>query len=509
MKARLNRDEQGFSKIPENYSRPRHQNFAASVGRQPSDLIQDQIEHPMMNLQNFKPALDEFLRNGPSSDVEKLKNLAVEIAAMNSRLDPSQLSTEIDHNFGLQSNQSQASQLGPQNFSLSRENVGFSVNSFSSLVDFGDLDTNKSRRESSWQQSVNELMPASGDAEKYHKEYKVYESNDAKRLTSKDWTINYSMNSQTFTPMNEASSELTNNVVTYVQLNEMDEDDYMQAPRMARMTARPMYLPDDKRHMSERQMSVDIKTASIGIDNEGRLGSYELISTNLQMQQSPHAVQGNDQWDPVPLPPDGYRVEPSPDHPGNYEHHTYGANNHHQRNSGDYRQQTNDAVYHTFGQPAFNSFPVSYELHHHQQQQQQQMPQSHGPIRSQTQDKNVAESYQPERHSLPGDAGVILPYEITQGDVLLERGGKGNHHKGSRYYRRLINERRESYQELPDSSRAEKMAISLSVVMSVKATGARFIHKKKGKYVIMSDREARNKISQALREKKERVMLDA
>ena len=53
------------------------------------------------------------------------------------------------------------------------------------------------------------------------------------------------------------------------------------------------------------------------------------------------------------------------------------------------------------------------------------------------------------------------------------------------------------------------MAISLSVVMSVKATGARFIHKKKGKYVIMSDREARNKISQALREKKERVMLDA
>ena len=107
-------------------------------------------------------------------------------------------------------------------------------------------------------------------------------------------------------------------------------------------------------------------------------------------------------------------------------------------------------------------------------------------------------------------AAVIIPHhEITDGDVLLERGGKGNHHKGSRYYRRLINERRESYQELPDASRAEKMAISLSVVMSCKAAGARFIHKKKGEYNVMSDREARNKISQALREKKERVMLDA
>lgn len=417
MKARLNRDEQGFSKIPENYARPRHQNFAASVGRQPSDLIQDEIEHPMMNLQNFKPALDEFLKYGPSSDVEKLKNLAVEIAAMNSRLDPSQLSTEIDQNFGIQSNQSQASQLGPLNFSLSRDNVGFSVNSFSSLVDFGDLDANKSRRDSSWQQSVNELMPASGDAEKYHKEYKVYESNDAKRLTSKDWTINYSMNSQTFTPTHEASSELTNNVVTYVQLNEMDEDYDMQPPRVARMPGRQTHHYDDK-----RQMSVDIKTASIGIDNEGRLGSYELISTNLQMQQSPHNLQGNHQWDPVPLPPDGYRVEPSPNHAGNYQQHMYGGHNHQHRNSGDYRQQPNNAVYHEFAQPTYSSFPVNYEHHHQQQQQMQHSPmtQSQAPVLPQTQDSNLLESYQDVHNSPTGDADVLLPYEITQGDVLLE-----------------------------------------------------------------------------------------
>jgi hypothetical protein len=36
-----------------------------------------------------------------------------------------------------------------------------------------------------------------------------------------------------------------------------------------------------------------------------------------------------------------------------------------------------------------------------------------------------------------------------------------------------------SLPKLPDASRAEKMAISLSVVIPVKAARARFIHKKK------------------------------
>ena len=110
---------------------------------------------------------------------------------------------------------------------------------------------------------------------------------------------------------------------------------------------------------------------------------------------------------------------------------------------------------------------------------------------------------------LGGGTGVIDHHEIQDGDVLLECGGKGNHHKGSRYYHCLVHERCPSYQDLPDSARAEKMAISLSVVMSVKSTGARFIHKKKGHYIVMGDREVKNKISQELREKKERVMLDA
>lgn len=111
--------------------------------------------------------------------------------------------------------------------------------------------------------------------------------------------------------------------------------------------------------------------------------------------------------------------------------------------------------------------------------------------------------------SHPSIHKVISPSEIKDCDVLLARGGKGNHHQGSKHYRRLINEQRDFYQSLPDSERAKKKSISWNIVQHLKkTTGARFIHKKKGQYLIMTDQEARNKISQALREKNERVMLD-
>lgn len=103
---------------------------------------------------------------------------------------------------------------------------------------------------------------------------------------------------------------------------------------------------------------------------------------------------------------------------------------------------------------------------------------------------------------------VIDQANIQLSDVLLERGGRGNHHEGSKHYRRLINENREAYQSMADGAKERKMAISVGIIQTLKASGARFIHRKKGQYIIMNDREARNKISQALREKKKRVMLD-
>jgi hypothetical protein len=515
MKPRLNRDEQGFSKIPENFSRK-----SSFVGRNPSDLIQTEIEHPMMNLQSFKPAVDEFVRYGPSSDIGKFKNLAAEIAAMNSQLDPSQISTEIDNSMGIGASQHFYVPSRDNNGASGTSGTipGFSINSFSSLVDFGELDATNGRRDQSWQQSINELMPASGDAHKYHKEYRVYESNDKKRLTSKDWTIDYSMNSQTFTPCHEASSELTNNVVTYVQLNDMNQD--YQIPSASRlrghMTAPLNYASEEK-----RQMSIDIKTASIGIDTEGRLGSYELITTNLQMLPSPDD-SGTNPWDPDPLP--------EPDDAYRFEQMRHEDNGYRRPNDAPFdHRYINSPPYHGFGGAMKPNQNQSYHMEHHETTNQQQRMQTSHPMEMHNLDPMVTRDSHPVEHpptaapAIPNNGheliipsrpqrvttgGVILPAQIADSDVLLERGGKGNHHKGSRYYRRLINERRESYQELPDASRAEKMAISLSVVMSVKATGARFIHKKQGQYVIMSDREARNKISQALREKKERVMLD-
>lgn len=511
MKPRLNRDEQGFSKIPENFS-----GRNSFVDRNPSDLIQTEIEHPMMNLQSFKPAIDEFVRNGPSSDVEKFKNLAAEIAAMNSQLDPSQISTEIDNSMGIGASQhfNMPSRDTRGTSGTSGPILGFSINSFSSLVDFGELDATNDRRDVSWQQSINDLMPASGDAHKYHKEYKVYESNDKKRLTSKDWTIDYSMNSQTFTPCNDTSTELTNNVVTYVQLNDMNQD--YQVPSVSRpraqMTTPMNYVSDEK-----RQMSVDIKTASIGIDTEGRLGSYELITTILHMLPSPDT--GMNPWDPVPLPEanHGHQFDPMREHENGYR----------QPNDGPYDHQYNQGPpYQGFDGEVRPHQSQSYHPERHETAYQHQHMQCSQPMAMNDSDPmdmqdshpiehppsvapaQVHELIIPIRPQRTTTGGVLLPNQIADSDVLLERGGKGNHHKGSRYYRRLINERRESYQELPDASRAEKMAISLSVVMSLKATGARFIHKKQGQYVIMSDREARNKISQALRERKERVMLD-
>jgi hypothetical protein len=102
---------------------------------------------------------------------------------------------------------------------------------------------------------------------------------------------------------------------------------------------------------------------------------------------------------------------------------------------------------------------------------------------------------------------VITESQIKEVDVLLERGAKGNRHKGSQLYRRLINERRPLYQELPEASRGAKKTVAGVVVKTLKETGARFIHKKKGQYIIMTDREAGNKTSQALREKRERTMV--
>lgn len=518
----LKRDEMAYADLPESGVRESSSGNRLG-GRQPSDMIQQELDTvPLFQTNTFKPALDEFLKNGPSSDVEKVKNLAAEIAAMSSQIDPTRLSTELDNTIGIGNSRN----FGP----LRSGDLGFSINSFSSLVDFGDLDAKSpQQRNMSWQKSVSELMPNEDKPENYHKEYKCYESGEKKRLTSKDWTIDYQQNTTTFTPRDEASTELTNNVVTYVQLNDMDQGGEQQQ----RPVAQPR--PERPESIRERQMSVEINTANVGIDSEGRLGSYELVTTQLNMQP-------NGEFDPVPLPPQGYQLKQPQQQQQMFQQQ---QNNMHQQhnnfdqnnfmpgnNNGNYggppqqpnrdflrqqfQQQGGGLLEQQFGQPQYQQDYQHQSQPYPQEQLSHPVPQLQRPPTISQQQQSIGSQIQglglvvPPRPAvkLANETGVIDPMNIQDGDVLLERGGKGNHHKGSKYYRRLINERRTSYQELPDSARAEKMAISLSVVMSVKATGARFIHKRKGQYIVMGDREARNKISQALREKKERVMLD-
>lgn len=470
-KKALLRDEIAYSDLPE------RENKQVLGGRRPSDLLQAEMtSNPVVNCQNFKPAIDEFLLNGPSSDLEALKNLATEISSMNSQVDPTRLSMEIDANMG-RAPSTRSTDFGP-----------ISLSSFSSLVDFGDLDKSSSnvgsaRRTLSWQKSIQDLMPSEKLPDKYHKEYKCYESNDKQRISSNDWTIDYTMSSQTFAPTNEAPTELTNNVVTHVQLNDLNNDDDVPVQNSI---PRPGALSNDK-----RQMSVEIRTASIGIDPKGRLGSYELVKTQLNM-----------------LPTAAEQLMAASHQPGfaglgtpNEESMRYFQNALQQ-------QQTNQQDFPVSIDSRFDQF-AGNNNNGHLPQRPELITQPEQSIGTQIRESGLNLVVPPRANvTMNTSTGVIDPQDIKDGDVLLERGGKGNHHKGSRYYRRLINERRNSYQGLPDSARAEKMAISLSVVMNVKETGARFIHKKKGQYVIMGDREARNKISQALREKKERVMLD-
>jgi len=529
----LVRDEIAYSDLPE-----REEKTSKTVGdRQPSDLAQAEIDdNPIVKCQSFKPVIDEFLKNGPSADMETIKNFAAEVSSLKSQVDSTHLSMELDAKMG---------RGGSQPFRST--DFGFSINSFSSLLDFGGFsglggDDSKSfsggaggGQTQMFNKSIQDLMPLDFRDNKYHKEYKCYESNDKKRISSKDWMIDYSMKSQTFAPTNEASTQLTNNVVTHVQLIDPNShrEDFTRNP------ARPGGLSNDK-----RQMSVEISTASIGIDTEGRLGSYELVKTQFNMQptavdqllaasqqpnfaglgppseeslrkfkqqklQEQHNLQYQQQVQPIPLH-EATSIRPMYHrHQQNHQHMMIPSNQQQQQansllpfdnnNIPNYGPSSNAGVkpHHSYLE---NIFP-------HERLPQQHINRNSG---NSTADADVGLVVPSHSHhiKLESSTGVIDPSHIKDGDVLLERGGKGNHHKGSRYYRRLINERRKSYQGLPDSARAEKMEISLSVVMSVKKSGARFIHKKKGQYIVMSDREARNKISQALREKKERVMLD-
>uniref|UniRef100_A0A7S1ZNQ2 DUF6824 domain-containing protein n=1 Tax=Ditylum brightwellii TaxID=49249 RepID=A0A7S1ZNQ2_9STRA len=86
----------------------------------------------------------------------------------------------------------------------------------------------------------------------------------------------------------------------------------------------------------------------------------------------------------------------------------------------------------------------------------------------------------------------------TEKDVLFGRGGKGNHHPGNKEYRAFVKDLKEQYTR---SSKAEKTALSKSIIDYIKSSGGRFLMQDENDgWYEATNQAARKKVSQAFRE---------
>merc|ERR1711909_126794 len=92
--------------------------------------------------------------------------------------------------------------------------------------------------------------------------------------------------------------------------------------------------------------------------------------------------------------------------------------------------------------------------------------------------------------------------EITDKDVICERGGKSNRHVGTKRYRGLIEKYKPEYQSL--TAKSAKTSLSKNIISQIQNNGGRFLKKDDAnqEYFILSPVETTKKVSQALREKK-------
>ena len=97
----------------------------------------------------------------------------------------------------------------------------------------------------------------------------------------------------------------------------------------------------------------------------------------------------------------------------------------------------------------------------------------------------------------PGDEGITT---FGENDVLSGRGGGTNVHPGNRNFRELINKNRRAYLK---ARKNDKPAISRAIVRSIREANGRFLKKdeKSGMWLEIGDDAAREKTSQALRQR--------
>lgn len=92
--------------------------------------------------------------------------------------------------------------------------------------------------------------------------------------------------------------------------------------------------------------------------------------------------------------------------------------------------------------------------------------------------------------------------EITDKDVICERGGKSNRHAGTKRYRGLVEKYKPKYQSL--TAKSAKTNLSKTIIAQIQNNGGRFLKKDDAnqQYFVLSPVETTKKVSQALREKK-------
>merc|ERR1740123_1340048 len=94
---------------------------------------------------------------------------------------------------------------------------------------------------------------------------------------------------------------------------------------------------------------------------------------------------------------------------------------------------------------------------------------------------------------------LISEEEITEKDVICERGGKSNRHAGTKRYRGMIEKFKPQYQSL--TSKTSKTNLSRKIISQIQENGGRFLKKdeKSQKYYVLSPVETTKKVSQAMR----------
>jgi hypothetical protein len=96
----------------------------------------------------------------------------------------------------------------------------------------------------------------------------------------------------------------------------------------------------------------------------------------------------------------------------------------------------------------------------------------------------------------------ISESEITEDDVICERGGKSNRHAGTKKYRGMVEKFKSKYQSL--NAKIDKTNLSRHIISQIQDNNGRFLKRgdQPGQYFVLCKVETTKKVSQALREKK-------